>query len=148
MYLSVSCWGGNIMGKPGNFHGPLAKYVKLWVAHAPGMPGTFSPPRVSDPDMHHGMCVTHVPWYIPGSLTSSFRWSRWRGNVPGITVACATHNFAYLVRGPWLPLMERLFASSVMIWLREMGRFLSSTTRKSFRTCTISGLRNDRKIQM
>ena len=23
-------------------HGPLTRYVKLWVAHAPGMPGTFS----------------------------------------------------------------------------------------------------------
>ena len=31
-------------------------------AHAPGMPGTFSPPpQVRDPDMHHGTCVTHVP---------------------------------------------------------------------------------------
>ena len=35
-------------------HGPHARYVKLRVAHAPGMPGTFSPPpRVSDPEMHH-----------------------------------------------------------------------------------------------
>ena len=25
-------------------HGPLTRYVKLWVAHAPGMPGTFFPP--------------------------------------------------------------------------------------------------------
>ena len=62
-------------------HGPLARYEKLQVAHAPGMPGTFSlPPRVSDSDMHHGTCVTHVPWCIPGSLISGFRWSRWRGN--------------------------------------------------------------------
>ena len=29
--------------------------------------------------MHHGTCVTHVPWCIPGSLTSNFLWSRWRG---------------------------------------------------------------------
>ena len=43
-------------------YGPLARYVKLRVAHAPGMLGTFSPPPwVSDPDMHHGTCVTHVP---------------------------------------------------------------------------------------
>ena len=50
---------------------------KLRVAHAPRMPGTFSPPpRVSDPDMHHGTCVAHVPWCMPGSLTSSFLWSR------------------------------------------------------------------------
>ena len=50
------------------------------VAHAPGIPGTFSPPpRVSDPDMHHGTCVTHVPWCMSGSLTSGFLWSRCRG---------------------------------------------------------------------
>ena len=61
-------------------HGPLARYVKLWVAHAPGMLGTFSPPpRVSDPDRHHGTCVTHAPWCVPGSLISGFLWSRWRG---------------------------------------------------------------------
>ena len=49
-------------------------------AHAPGMPGTFSPrPRVSDPDMHHGTCVTHVPWCMLGSLTNGFLWSRSRG---------------------------------------------------------------------
>ena len=39
--------------------GPLARSVKLRAAHAPGMPGTFSPPpQVSDLDMHHGTCVT------------------------------------------------------------------------------------------
>ena len=40
----------------------------------------FPPPRVSDPDMHHDTCVTHVPWCMPGSLTSCFLWSRWREN--------------------------------------------------------------------
>ena len=74
-------------------YGPLARYVKL--------PWTFSPPpRVSDPDMHHGTCVTHVPWCIPGSLTNGFLWSRWRENVPGIAGACANRNFTYVVRGP------------------------------------------------
>ena len=67
-YLAVLC------------HGPLARYVKLRVAHAPGMPGTFSPPaQVSDPDMHQGTCVRHVVWCMPGSLTSGFHWNRWRG---------------------------------------------------------------------
>ena len=28
--------------------------------------------------MHHGTCVTHVPWCKPGSLTNGFLWSRWR----------------------------------------------------------------------
>ena len=62
------------------YHGPLSRYVKFRAAHGPGMPGTFSPPpRVSNPDMHHGTCVTHVPWYMPGSLISGFLWCRWRG---------------------------------------------------------------------
>ena len=61
-------------------HGPLARYVKLRIASAPGMPGTFSPPpRVSDPGMHHSTFVTHVPWCMLGSITSGFLWSRWRG---------------------------------------------------------------------
>ena len=58
-------------------NGPLITYVKLQVSHVPGMPGNFSP-RDSDPDMHHDMCVAHVPWCMPGSLTSGFLWSRWR----------------------------------------------------------------------
>ena len=62
----------------------------------------FSPPLwVSGPDMHHGTCVTHVPWCMLGSLTSGFLWSRWRGNVTGIPGGCASHNFTYLVRGPY-----------------------------------------------
>ena len=69
------CWCSNLP-----IHGYLTRYVKLLVAHAPGMPGTFStPPRVSDPDMHHGTCATHVSWCKPGLLTSGFLWSRWRG---------------------------------------------------------------------
>ena len=63
-------------------NGPLARYVKLWGAHAPGMLGTFSPPpRVNNPDMHHGTCVAHVPWCLPGLLTSGFLWSRWWGKL-------------------------------------------------------------------
>ena len=52
-------------------------------------------PLVSDPDMHHGMCVTKVPWCISGSLTHG------GGEiVPGIPGACATRNITYLVRDP------------------------------------------------
>ena len=61
-------------------YGPLIGYAKLRVAHAPGMSGKFSPPlRISDTDMHRDKCVMHVPWCMPGSLTSGFPWSRWRG---------------------------------------------------------------------
>ena len=41
-------------------------------------------PLVSDPDMHHGTCVTHVPWCTSGSLTCGDG-----ENVPGIPGACA-----------------------------------------------------------
>ena len=64
----------------GSFNGPLTRYAKLRVAHALGMPGMLSPPPpVSDPDMHHSTCVTHVQWYMTGSLNSGFLWSRWWG---------------------------------------------------------------------
>ena len=39
----------------------------------------FPPPRLSDPDMHHGKCMPHVPWCMLGSLTNGFLWSRCRG---------------------------------------------------------------------
>ena len=56
------------------------RYVILRVGHASGMPGTFSPPPWgSDPNMQHGTCATHVPWCMPGSLTSGVLWSRWWG---------------------------------------------------------------------
>ena len=42
-------------------HEPLARYVQLRVAHAPGMPGTCSPPpQVGDPGRHHGTGVMHA----------------------------------------------------------------------------------------
>ena len=53
-------------------HGPLTRHVKLEVAHASGMPETFSPPPlVSDPDMHQGTYVTHVPWCMSRKLANS-----------------------------------------------------------------------------
>ena len=38
-----------------------------------------TPPRVRDPDMHHGTCVMRVLSCMPESLTIGFIWSRWRG---------------------------------------------------------------------
>ena len=59
-------------------------------------------PLVSDPDMHHGTCVTHVPWCMSGSLTRGVR-----ENVLGIPGVCPTRNFTYLVRGPSCPLWRQ-----------------------------------------
>ena len=82
-------------------HGPLTRYVKLRIAHAPGMPGTFPPPQTSKEtaslrSRHASRHVRHVPWCILGSLNRGGR-----ENVPGIPGACATRKFAYVVRGPW-----------------------------------------------
>ena len=105
-------------------NGPLTKYVKLWVTHAPGMPERFPrhrfkrKPLVSVPGMHLGMCVTHVPSCMSGSLT--------RGggeNVPGIPGACTIRNFTYLARGPWdnhMPLLLAWIGFDLIIdeWLQ------------------------------
>ena len=78
-------------------HGPLTRYVKLQVAH---VPGTFSPPpQVSDPDMHHGTCVTHVPWCLLGSITSGFFSCRWRGKRPWHSLRMRNPHF--YVYGKW-----------------------------------------------
>ena len=78
MYMWCTAWST----KANLAHAPLTRYIKLRVAHAPGMPGTFPRHlRVSDPDMHHGACVMHVPWCMPSSLISGFLWCRWRGKV-------------------------------------------------------------------
>ena len=54
--------------------------------------------------MHHGTCITHVPWCMPGSVTSAFLWSRWLGKRSRIPGTCTIRNFTYLVRGPWTDL--------------------------------------------
>ena len=102
-------------------NGPLTRYTKLPVAHAPGMPGTFFPtptskePLVRDPGMHHGTCFMYVPWCMLGSLTRGGR-----ENVPGIPGACANRNFTYLVRGPWDKLQ---FFHSKSKWLTAANTF-------------------------
>ena len=75
-------------------------------------------PLVSDPGMHHGTCVTHVPWCISGSLIRyGGGWGGGGGGgvggvcvcggggevwtFPAILGACATRNFTYLARGPF-----------------------------------------------
>ena len=76
-------------------HGPLARYVKLLVAHAPG---TFSPATEFKGSTHaswhvrHARAVMHV-----GIAYPLWRGKRSRTDIPG---ACATRNFTYLARGP------------------------------------------------
>ena len=62
--------------------GPWAPYqIRKIVgcAYAGNAEDVFPTTAVSKPDMHHNTCVTRVTWCIPGSLTSGFLWSWWRG---------------------------------------------------------------------
>ena len=71
-------------------------------------------PLVSDPGMHHGTCVTHVPWCMSGSLT--------RGdgeNVPGIPGACAILNFTYLARDPMVQVLALMDGRHAIIWTKD-----------------------------
>ena len=80
-------------------HEPVDRYVILRVAHAPGMPVTFSlpptsqKPLVSDYGMRHARAVMHAgitnPW--------------WRGKCSRHSSACVARNLTYLIRGPSLP---------------------------------------------
>ena len=76
-------------------------------------------PRVSDPGMHHGTCVTRVSWSMSGLLT--------RGGgetIPGIPGACANHNFRYPVRGPWLS--ARLQGPELPLWFDAVASRLAN----------------------
>ena len=71
--------GGNLTDQEGV---PWAscQICKIVGCACAGNAGNFSPPQlVSDPDMHHGTCLTRVSWCMPGSLISGFLWSQWRG---------------------------------------------------------------------
>ena len=110
-------------------NGSLTRYVKLRVAHAPGMPGAFSPsvdfqrkPPVSDPGKHHGTCVTHVPWCMSGPLTCGCR-----ENVPGIPQRMRTRNFTYLARGPYTGSHQNMnILLSCKIWTTNFAIVLTA----------------------
>ena len=70
---------GNCAGNAGNVF-PRRRFQRI--------------PLVSDPGMHHGTCVTHVPWCMSGSLACSERGKRSRHSR-----RMRTRNFAYLARG-------------------------------------------------
>ena len=79
-------------------------------------------PLVSDHGMHHGTCVTHVPWCMSGSLT------RYGGeSVPAIPGACATCSFTHLARGPWLKRQVYALQSDCQYGFEKWWKFLPVT---------------------
>ena len=77
-------------------HGPLTWCVKLWVTHAPGLPGTMS----LSPTSKETACITaHARRTC--RETCRDRLTRSGGeNVTSILGACATGKYTYMVRGP------------------------------------------------
>ena len=69
--------------------GPLTRYAKLRSAHAPGMPGTFSPPPTSKET------ASKQPRHV-GST-----YPRWRGKLSRHSRRMRIRNFTYLARGPF-----------------------------------------------
>ena len=73
-------------------HGPLTRYVKLRVAHAPGMPGTFSPPPISKEtaikrSRHASRHVRDARTVMHAGIGSP----RWRGKTFSAFLAHAQH---------------------------------------------------------
>ena len=90
------------------------------------------PLLISDPIMHHGTCVTHVPWCMSGSLSHGGG-----ENVLGIPSTCATRNFNNLTRGPWSSYIKKfvVFTSNIFLYnLHHQVRILTfdSVTRLPF----------------
>ena len=88
-------------------NGPLTRYVKLRLRMQREYRERFPrrrfkrKPLVSYPGMYHGTCVTHVSWYMSGSLTRG----GWENVIPGAfrhSWRMRNPQFTYLVRGPWV----------------------------------------------
>ena len=46
-YMLIYICAPSAILEDGQLNGPLTRYVRLWIVHAPEMPGTFSPPPTS-----------------------------------------------------------------------------------------------------
>ena len=77
LFLFEPLWPQHYMAL---FTGLLSDTQNYGCASAGNAGNVYPSPQVNDPDMHHGTCVTHVPWCMPGSLTIGFLWNRPRGN--------------------------------------------------------------------
>ena len=63
----------------------------------------FPPLWVSDPNRHHGTCVTHVAWCMLGSLTSCSLGSRWwRTRSQHSPCMCSRQFYIYGKRPIWV----------------------------------------------
>ena len=63
---------------------------------------------VSNPGMHHGTCITHVPWSLSRSGGEK---------VTGIPGACAIRSFTYLARGPSMSSLRCYDKTAYGVWV-------------------------------
>ena len=78
------------------FNGPLL-LRKIAGCACAGNAGNVFPAIVGMRSRH---ASRHVPWCMPGSLTSGFLWSRWRGKRSRHSRRMRNPQFYYLERGP------------------------------------------------
>ena len=97
------------------------------------MPRKFSPPpQVSDLDMHHGTCVTHVPWCMLGSLMSGFLWSRWRGKRSRHSLRMRNPQFYVSGKRPIANVLDILqHCTKPSIWHLQKEEMDATSTRRS-----------------
>ena len=120
-------------------HGPHARYVNVWFAHAPGMPGTFSTTPT---------CIVTRAWRTcrdacrDRKLTVSFEVGGGE-NAPDIPGGCSTLNFTKLSRGPLqllryaiLPTYEltKTTHKSLSLVNYQLRRYLPCTVLSRWRT--------------
>ena len=111
-YISLPCKGCDCNSSKIHSHEHLAIYVKLLVAHAPGMPGSFlfPPPRVSDPDLRsralHTPLYYMTPWCYHDITVSNPRaekttafWQRSLQVFTGIFIEMETRTFVIICKG-------------------------------------------------
>ena len=82
--------------------------------------------------MHHGTCVTHVPWCMSGSLTCGDG-----KNVPGIPGACAPGNLRIWQEAHWIESLETFGTSAIFEVLQRID--VSANNIRSF---NVSNLRH------
>ena len=89
-------------------HGPLTRYIKLLVAHAPGMPGKFSrhwlqrKPVVNDPAIP-GVCATYKCTYLVRGPLLGDKFMGWMGSHWFCFGICCKFNGRVLYGDEWKP---------------------------------------------
>ena len=108
------------------FHGPLTRYAKLRVAHAPGMPRTFSPPptskeTASERSRHASRHVRHARAVMPVGIANP----RWQGK--------PSRHSRRMSNPPFYVSDKRSMAEQLSV--NERGRYMCNFVSHWFKPC-------------